>query len=76
MTTQKNRWQTYSAALQNELCTLRDAIEVIAEHHNRVHALKLNFDNHAADEQISEEVKLNCAVKSALKLARGENEIY
>lgn len=72
MATQKNRWQEYSAALQNDLCSLRDAIEVIAEHHNKIHTLKLNFGNHAADERISEEVKLNCAVKSALKLARGE----
>lgn len=72
MTATKERWQTYSAALQNELCALRDAIEVIAEHHNKVHTLKFNFGNHAADERISEEVKLNDAVKSALKLARGE----
>lgn len=31
MTTQKNKWQEYTSALQNELTTTRDAVDELVE---------------------------------------------
>ena len=79
MKTQKNRWQAYSAALhndlcasRNELCSLRDAVELVHEKHSAVRAIRLSFGNHAQEEMAKAELGLKNAVDDSVKIARGE----
>lgn len=72
MTIQKDKFQTYTAALQNDLCTLRDAIELVHTKHSTVRAIRLSFGNHAPKEMAKAEIGLKNSVEAAVKVARGE----